>query len=122
MSAARAFRLILAVIIAVPVLSPVPAYSWHGSGSVVSLAIDPQTSGTLYAVIPEFGVFKSTDGGATWNTSLRTDSLFHSIDVYGYQADAVLALAIDPQNSATFYASAHYRTTYIDAPFGDWGD
>src|SRR5205823_14592254 len=37
-------------------------------GTVTALAIDPQTPATLYAGTGG-GVFKSTDGGATWSAS-----------------------------------------------------
>jgi photosystem II stability/assembly factor-like uncharacterized protein len=62
-------------------------------GNIKALAIDPSALATLYAGTYENGVFKSTDGGATWspaNTGL-TDSF-------------VLSLAIDPVTPATLYA------------------
>ncbi|WP_347244981.1 hypothetical protein, partial [Thermogutta sp.] len=36
-------------------------------GSIYALAIDPATPGTLYAGTYGGGVFKSTNGGASWS-------------------------------------------------------
>ena len=63
---------------------------------VTALAIDPTTPSTLYAgtTCRHGGVFKSTDGGDTWNaanTGLPDDT-------------AVSALAIDPTTPSTLYA------------------
>ena len=57
---------------------------------VLSLTIDPQHPSTLYAGLLQGGVFKSTDGGATWHSS-------------GFES--VFGLAIDPRNPSTVYAS-----------------
>jgi photosystem II stability/assembly factor-like uncharacterized protein len=71
-----------------------------GHGDVSALAIDPTTPGTLYAGTAGGdgrgrGVFKSTDGGSTWNAV--TTGLFDNSDV--------LALAIDPTTPGTLYAA-----------------
>jgi photosystem II stability/assembly factor-like uncharacterized protein len=71
---------------------------------VQTLAIDPNTPGTLYAGTaaclgfgcPGSGVFKSTDGGASWravNTGLPADA-------------SVNALVVDPLTPGTLYAGA----------------
>ena len=89
MSGTRALRSVFALVIAVLVLRAVPAYASNGV-DVHALAIDPLTPTTLYA--GTFGgVFKSTDGGATWNVSGL---------VNGY----ISALAIDPLTPTTLYA------------------
>jgi photosystem II stability/assembly factor-like uncharacterized protein len=103
------------------------AVSWRAinsglDGSVIvveSLAIDPQDPRTLYAGtsacfqpsgIPGFveggenlcyrpGVFKTTDGGATWN-SMNVGLPWASVD-FGF----VAALAVDSQTPDTIYAS-----------------
>src|SRR3989442_1318092 len=80
MNGMRALRLGLAVVIAVLVLRAVPAHS--------ALAIDPLTPTTLYAGTSG-GVFKSTDGGASWSASGLIN---------------VSALAIDPLTPTTLYA------------------
>ena len=86
----RAFRLVLTVVIAVLVLRAVPAYSSHEGVLISALAIDPLTPTTLYAGTPG-GVFKSTDGGASWSAS-------------GLIKPSVLA--IDPLTSTTLYAGS----------------
>jgi len=67
----------------------------HGppGGIVNAIAIDPSSPSTLYAGTSWGGVFKSVDGGTTWNTANigLTDRL-------------VSAIAIDPTNPATIYA------------------
>jgi hypothetical protein len=72
---------------------PAPAginlWSSKGPGETVyALAIDPTTPTTLYAGA-DAGVFKSTDGGSTWNTSLS-----------GHASGLVIA----PNTSTTLYA------------------
>ena len=65
----------------------------HGPGSVgiTALALDPAESGRLYAGTSDGrGVFKSTDGGGTWD----------SIGLLG--TDYVHALAIDPATEALY--------------------
>jgi len=68
---------------------------------VPSMVIDPLTPTTIYAApvgypsgpYPVGGVFKSTDGGETWNAANR-----------GLTADSVRELAINPRNPSTLYA------------------
>lgn len=62
-------------------------------GLVYSLAIDPQTPTTLYAGTHNNGIFRSTNGGATWSTVNGT-------------ARVVQGLAIDPLTPSTLYAGS----------------
>jgi len=69
---------------------------------VTALAIDPSNPATLYAGSGFFAVFKSTDGGANWqsaNTGLKY------ITVSG-------PLVIDPSNPAILYAGTYYTGVY----------
>lgn len=85
-----------------------------GGGSVTALAIDPVTPATLYAGLITFGgggegVFKSTDGGATWSLSSN------GLDVGG-PILGVADLALDPNSPNVLYAGAGecqgiFRTT-----------
>lgn len=62
--------------------------------SIISIAIDPSNTSTLYAAtggVPPGGVYKSTDGGSHWV-------------VAGLDGNAVTALVIDPANPSTVYA------------------
>jgi photosystem II stability/assembly factor-like uncharacterized protein len=63
-----------------------------------AIVADPQTPGTIYAV--SNGVNKSTDGGTSW---LSLNSGLPG----GTAAGAVRFLAIDPQNTATLYATLY---------------
>ena len=60
---------------------------------VLGLAVDPSNPSTLYAGTWGLGVFKSTDGGATWN--FMNSGLTNRL---------VTALAIDPTNPSVMYA------------------
>src|SRR5947207_9854458 len=64
-------------------------------GSVSTLVIDPQDTGTIYSATQNNGVFKTKDGGATWsaaNAGLPSGS-------------AVITLAMDPLDPNTLYAA-----------------
>src|SRR4029079_14716511 len=66
-------------------IGPLGAWIW-------CFAIDPQNPENLYAGT-QTGVFKSTDGGGTWN---KVNS-----------ALIVFSLAIDPKTPTTVYASSY---------------
>jgi len=74
---------------------------------VISLAIDPQNSSIVYAVTNQ-GVFKSTDGAATWNGA-----------EFNFPNDSagqvrITSLLIAPQNSNLLYATSNkgvFKTT-----------
>ncbi len=81
--------------------------SWSCPCADLSLVIDSTNPSTLYAaytadsVRGNGGVFKSTDGGATWNAA----GAGLPVSQPGYFANGVAALAIDPKNPATLYAA-----------------
>ena len=64
-----------------------------GIGAILSLAIDPTAPSTLYAGTDGGGVYKSTDGAATWVSSSS-----------GLTDFSVFALAVDPAVPAIVYA------------------
>lgn len=64
-----------------------------GSGSIKAIAVDPSSPATIYAGAYAEGVYKTTDGGATW-TPVNN----------GISHPFVAALAIDPQAPTTLYA------------------
>jgi hypothetical protein len=95
MSRMPALRSVLALaIILLVTLWAVPAYPWHGTGNITALAIDSQRPTTLYAGTSDRGVFKTTDGGATWSAT-------------GLANVYVNALAIDPQTPSVVHAQRH---------------
>jgi photosystem II stability/assembly factor-like uncharacterized protein len=67
-----------------------------GSYGITSLAMDPRDPNTLYAGIGRAGggVFKTTNAAASWTFASP-----------GLPDGAVVALALDPQNRGTIYAS-----------------
>lgn len=78
---------------------PVPKAQTRGypkqpiSGRTLAIAIDPNTSSTVYIGTAGGGIWKSTDNGATW--SPKTD---HNMSL------AIGAMAIDPNNSLRILA------------------
>ena len=64
---------------------------------ITELAMDPQNPDTLYAVTDFDGIFKTTDGGISWNPMNS-----------GLQYVATLSLAVDSQNPQTLYTSVSY--------------
>jgi len=65
------------------------------------LAIDPSNPATVYAGTNGSGIFKSTDGGASWaavNTGLPAND-FVALHAF------ITALVVDPSNPATLYVS-----------------
>lgn len=82
------------------------------------LAIDPNNSATIYAGSGGGGVFKTSDAGGTWtpvNSGLPgfRSSCAAAPGPPGFDTH-VLAIVIDPSNSATVYAVVSSRTF----PFG----
>lgn len=77
-------------------LTPLSINAWSSNGpeggSILSLAIDRSNPNVIYAGTIA-GVFKSTDGGATW-------SAFNT----GIASRRIAAIAIDPSNPNTIYA------------------
>jgi photosystem II stability/assembly factor-like uncharacterized protein len=81
------------------------------SRHVPRIVIDPNDHNTVYAAVlgdiykptQERGVYKSTDGGKTWNQKLFSNDLAGAVD-----------LIIDPSNPRTLYASTWrvQRTPY----------
>jgi photosystem II stability/assembly factor-like uncharacterized protein len=71
--------------------------------AVNALAIDPSNTSIIYAMIQDAGVYKSTDGGDSWFSTIHYQTWLP-----GY------ALAIDPGNTSTLYAGgvlAVYKST-----------
>ena len=69
--------------------------SWSpGHGRVNCIAVDPSNSNTIYIGAPVGGVWKTTDGGSTWNP------LGDEWSVIG-----VSGIAVDPNNSNIIYVA-----------------
>ncbi|HYL36035.1 MAG TPA: hypothetical protein VEV17_09000 [Bryobacteraceae bacterium] len=70
----------------------------HG-GPINALALDAQTPGTIYAAASgtSGGLYKSTDGGNTWNATGLNGTVVGTQFISG--------LAIDPENTSTVYAA-----------------
>ena len=95
--------------------------TWSNTGltnrPVRSLVVDPVTPTTLYAVLddaggspvagPRGGLLKSTDGAATWDTSLSNEQT----------SGQVRSVAIDPLTPSTLYAGA-----WGASPEMGWGE
>jgi photosystem II stability/assembly factor-like uncharacterized protein len=69
-------------------------------GAISSMAIDPQNPQILYVGTASGRVFKSINGGRSWESAGSRDGVIE------YNGVAVKALVIDPTNSSTLYAVA----------------
>ena len=87
--------------------------------TIAALALDPTTPatlyvGTLYTADNRTGVYRSGDGGATWQPAGQ--SLPTSSDGTGVEQ-----LTIDPQHPATIYATGHFAGVWrSDDQGGSW--
>jgi photosystem II stability/assembly factor-like uncharacterized protein len=123
--------------------------SWSSANSgffrtyVSTVAIDPQNQATIYA--GGIGVYKSTDGGASWTVKGLTRTVIEALAVnpqdsavvYAATRDGVYksndggsswrftvtggyvkSLAIDPQNPATVYAGTYDHNIYRSTDSG----
>lgn len=78
--------------------------TWHTltnalPGQASALAVDPQNAQKLYAGIEAMGMFKSVDGGMTWN-AINT-----GMTITPGARESVSAIAIDPADPQTLYAA-----------------
>jgi hypothetical protein len=82
------------------------------SGSINEMVFDPHNASVIYGRWggsgPGDGVFKSTDGGSTWNSTGLTGS-----------ATGSGPLAIDPAHPSTLYAEARNRGLVVSTDGGD---
>ena len=106
-------------------LGPVPGSNYAFMGGIVPLVFDPTNTQTIYVgsflIWDEFvvgaseptianGVFKSTDGGASWLHS--SIGLPHNLSAASSHYD-VLALAINPAHPQILYAAAQTSSTQL---------
>ena len=74
------------------------------SGQMNALAVDPRDANILYVGASEGGVWKTSDGGATW-TALTDTQLVRKLRSGKSKGTlSIASLAIDPANSETVYA------------------
>ncbi len=66
---------------------------------VTALAVHPSDAQTLYAGVESLGMYKSTDGGATW-TSINAGITWNP-----GARETISAIAIDPDNANALYAA-----------------
>ncbi len=96
-------------------------YQWveHNNGLsgiyVAGFAVDPTATSTMYVLLLNKGIYKSIDGGATWNPANGTYPnnfpYTSGIEWYGFMGNA---LTINPYNPQILYANAggeFYETT-----------
>jgi photosystem II stability/assembly factor-like uncharacterized protein len=77
------------------------------SGRITAIAVDPANSNNIYIGAAEGGVWKTTDGGTTWNPLTDTQPSLS----FG-------SLAIDPTNSSIIYAGTGEADNSGDSYYG----
>jgi photosystem II stability/assembly factor-like uncharacterized protein len=96
--------MVFLVLCATPVLAASPSLAsvkaaWTEypvyRGEMTAITEDPGSSGTFYVGTLRAGVFKSTDGGATWQPSRG-----------GLTRSSIISLAIDPMSSSNVLAGS----------------
>lgn len=85
-----------------------PGFVLQGEGGLVTaFALDPTSPATLYAATGR-GLYKTTDGGATW---LRTGT--------GLRDHSLLALAVDPALPSNVYATTDTAGVFRSVDAGE---
>jgi len=81
--------------------TPVGDETWHSypiyGGEMTSIAMDPSNAQTVYVGTRDSGIFKTIDGGQSWQPA-RTGLTFYPIR----------SLRIDPQHANTLYAGTDF--------------
>jgi photosystem II stability/assembly factor-like uncharacterized protein len=78
-----------------------PAGSGLGARSVVALAVDPSARQTVYAGADD-GLYKSTDGGATWSKLAFPGRNVVALATDPAQPNVVLAIAVKDRQGLVF--------------------
>lgn len=92
--------LLVSLLAATPAAAGLGTWTTSGPGGAApvpighALTVDPTTPSTLYATSYGSGVFKSTDGGASW-TAINT----------GLPSFLAMAVVVDPVTSSTVYVT-----------------
>lgn len=66
---------------------------------VTALAVDPTNAQVLYAGVESLGIFKSSDGGATWT------AINNGMTLTPGARETITAITIDPANANVLYAA-----------------
>jgi len=83
------------------------SYPIYG-GEMTSIAMDPVISQTVYVGTRDAGVFKTTDGGASWQPARQ-----------GLTVLPIRSLAIDPQHPQILYAGTDFDGVWKSTDGGD---
>jgi len=85
------------------------------TGGVQSIAVDPNNSNTVYATTRDLGVYKSTDGGATWTAKNNGLTGVGTSSLTGFNS-----ILIDPQDSNYLHLGAGNGYWYSIDGAEDW--
>jgi len=86
------------------------------TGGVISVAIDPFTSSTVYAGTSYQGLFKSTDGGSSWILSLQTNNGIEAIGIDPIDSDILYCAVGNPGSG--FHRSTDGGVTWSESITG----
>jgi photosystem II stability/assembly factor-like uncharacterized protein len=90
-------------LLAIPAVAGINRWTSNGpyGGNVGTVVVDPSRPEIVYVGIPDFGVFKTVDGGAHWAAANEGLSGGGSVPVT--RPLYVSALAVDPQTPSTLF-------------------
>ncbi len=96
----------------VPVTSGLTPVDYGSSSDLSALSFDPRSPDVLYVGTVDNGLFRTRDGGATWN---RLSRIFSNL--------TIVSIATDPSNPLTIYAAAHPPDIYKSVDGGvSWAE
>ncbi|MFA4852385.1 MAG: T9SS type A sorting domain-containing protein [Bacteroidales bacterium] len=78
-----------------------------GNGRLNTVTVDPANPNVIFVASPSGGVWKSNDGGSTWNTTYDNQPLL-----------GASAIAIDPSNSNIIYIGTGDRDSWDNKSIG----
>lgn len=85
--------------------------------SILSVAVDPTDDETVYIGTNLFGIYKSTDGGGSWESILAPAKLIAPVGTSDHAH--IMAIVIDPTDSKRLYAGEWHGGVYTSDDAGE---
>ena len=85
---------------------------WPPAPGIETFAVDPRTPSTIYAGTSNDGVFRSRDGGATWEHAASGLAELAYPEVRQRIYEGIRELEVSPAAGSPVYLTHHYRGVY----------